>query len=151
MLSLAKLGGSSLGEREERGLSTTTKPDELLADEAPVTEIDEFRALIDEGHERGFLFLEHISAKLDEVEVTKEQVRELHAHLTEHGIDVVDAAGKPVKPGGEPAPKRVDQTVTAARTPARAARRASPRSTSRSSLRSTRCGCTCARSARSSC
>ncbi|HEX3318918.1 MAG TPA: sigma-70 family RNA polymerase sigma factor [Solirubrobacteraceae bacterium] len=86
---------------------STTKPDELLADEAPITEVDEFRTLIEEGNERGFVYLAQITAKLEEVEVTKEQVGELHAHLTEHGIDVVDAAGKPVAPGGEPAPKRV--------------------------------------------
>jgi RNA polymerase primary sigma factor len=85
---------------------STTKPDELLADEAPITEIDEFRALIDEGNERGFVYLTQITAKLEEVEVTKEQVGELHTHFTEHGIDVVDAAGKPVAPGGDPAPKR---------------------------------------------
>ncbi len=90
---------------------STTKTDELLADEAPITEIEEFRALIDEGNERGFLFLEQITAKLDEVEVTKEQVSELHAHLTEHGIDVVGTDGKPVAPGGEPAPKRVQQNA----------------------------------------
>ena len=86
---------------------STTKPDELLADEAPISEIDEFRALIEEGNERGFVYLEQITAKLDEVEVTKEQVGELHAHLTEHGIDVVGTDGKPVAPGGDPAPKRV--------------------------------------------
>jgi RNA polymerase primary sigma factor len=85
---------------------STTKPEELLADEAPITEIEEFRALIEEGNERGFVYLDQITAKLDEVEVTKEQVGELHAHLTEHGIDVVGADGKPVAPGGEPAPKR---------------------------------------------
>ena len=84
---------------------STTK-DQLLADEAPITEIDEFRALIEEGNERGFVYLEQITSRLDEVEITKEQVGELHAHLTEHGIDVVGADGKPVAPGGEPMPKR---------------------------------------------
>jgi RNA polymerase primary sigma factor len=92
---------------------STTKTDELLADEAPITEIEEFRALIEEGNERGFVYLDQISAKLEEVEVTKEQVGELHAHLTEHGIDVVGGDGKPVAPGGEPAPKRVQANVDA--------------------------------------
>jgi RNA polymerase primary sigma factor len=87
---------------------STTKTDQLLADEAPITEIEELRVLIEEGNERGFLYLEQIAAKLDEVEITKEQVSELHAHLTEQGIDVVGNDGKPVAPGGEPAPKRVN-------------------------------------------
>jgi RNA polymerase primary sigma factor len=74
----------------------TTKPDELLADEAPLAETDEFRALILEGQERGFLTFEQIASTLEEVEVTKEQLIELHGTLVEQGIDVVGADGKPV-------------------------------------------------------
>ena len=46
-----------------------------------VLEIDELRPLIAEGQERGFLTVEQIAAALEEVEVTKEQVAELHAYL----------------------------------------------------------------------
>jgi RNA polymerase primary sigma factor len=74
----------------------STKPEVLLADEAPVAELDEFRGLIQEGQERGFLTFDQIAACLEEVEVTKEQLGELHAHLVEQGIDVVGADGKPV-------------------------------------------------------
>ena len=55
----------------------------LLADEAPIAEIDEFRSLIAEGQERGYLTFDEIASTLEEVEVTKEQVQELHAHLEE--------------------------------------------------------------------
>ena len=58
-----------------------TKTEALLADEAAITEIDELRPLIAEGQERGFLTVEQIAASLEEVEVTKEQVAELHAYL----------------------------------------------------------------------
>ena len=68
----------------------------LLADDAPIHELEELRALITEGQERGFLTFEDISAALEEVEVTKEQVRELHAYLSEQGIDVVGADGRNV-------------------------------------------------------
>ena len=51
----------------------------LLADEAPIHELDELRTLITEGQERGFLTFDDISTALEEVEVTKEQLRELHA------------------------------------------------------------------------
>ncbi len=67
----------------------------LLADEAPIAEMEEFRQLIAEGQERGYLTFEEIASTLEEVEVTKEQVQELHAHLEENGIDVVEADGKP--------------------------------------------------------
>jgi RNA polymerase primary sigma factor len=66
----------------------------LLSDEAPVTELEEFRSLIVEGQERGFLTFEQIAACLEEFEVTKEQVRELHAYLDEQGIEVVEADGR---------------------------------------------------------
>src|SRR4051812_20736030 len=72
----------------------TTKAEVLLADEAPVAEIEEFRNLIAEGQERGFVTIEKITACLEEVELTKEQVTELHHHLDEQGITIVSADGK---------------------------------------------------------
>jgi RNA polymerase primary sigma factor len=78
----------------------STKTDVLLADEAPIAEIDELRTLIQEGQERGFLTIEQITTCLEEVEVTKEQVQELHTHLDEHGIAIVGADGKPVTDSG---------------------------------------------------
>jgi RNA polymerase primary sigma factor len=69
----------------------------LLSDEAPITELEEFRPLITEGQERGFLTFDQIASCLEEAEVTKEQVQELHAYLDEQGIDVVEADGRPAK------------------------------------------------------
>jgi RNA polymerase primary sigma factor len=66
----------------------------LLADEAPIYELDELRSLITEGQERGYLTFDDISTALEEVEVTKEQLGELHAYLSEQGIDVVGADGR---------------------------------------------------------
>jgi RNA polymerase primary sigma factor len=45
------------------------------------------------GRERGFLTFEQIAATLEEVEVTKEQVSGLHAHLVEHGVEVIAEDG----------------------------------------------------------
>ncbi len=72
----------------------STKATALLSDEAPVSELDEFRGLIAEGQERGFLTFEQIATCLEEFEVTKEQVQELHAYLDEQGIEVVESDGK---------------------------------------------------------
>jgi RNA polymerase primary sigma factor len=66
----------------------------LLSDEAPISELEEFRSLITEGQERGFLTFDQIAACLEEFEVTKEQVRDLHAYLDEQGIEVVESDGK---------------------------------------------------------
>jgi RNA polymerase primary sigma factor len=99
----------------------------LLSDEAPIHEMDELRPLIAAGQEKGTLTFEQIAACLEEVEVTKEQVQELHAHLVDQGIEVVGADGKPVtsengrleaaaearKREGEEAPRKpeIDLTV----------------------------------------
>src|ERR671917_591325 len=66
----------------------------LLADEAPIHELEELRPLIAEAQDRGFLTFEQIATALEEVEVTKEQLQELHGYLTEQGIDVVGSDGR---------------------------------------------------------
>ncbi len=73
-----------------------TKTEVLLGDEISVVEIDELRPLISDGQERGFLSIEKIAGALEEVEITKEQVSELHAYLVEQGIDILRADGKPM-------------------------------------------------------
>ena len=50
-----------------------------VADEQPFGESEELRGLIAAGTERGYLTFEEIASTLEEVEVTKEQVSELHA------------------------------------------------------------------------
>ena len=65
--------------------------------DAPFSEVEELQALVVEGRERGFLTFEEVAACLEEVEVTKEQVHELHLYLAEHGIDVVTSDGAPAR------------------------------------------------------
>jgi len=63
------------------------------AGDNPVAEIEELRVLVALGRERGYLTFEQIAATLEEVEITKEQVSGLHAHLVEHGVDVISEDG----------------------------------------------------------
>jgi RNA polymerase primary sigma factor len=79
---------------------TTAKAGGTLLDEhtdAPLAEIEELQTLLSEGRERGFLTFEEVESCLEEVEVTKEQVRDLRAYFVEHGIDIVAADGKPAE------------------------------------------------------
>jgi RNA polymerase primary sigma factor len=69
----------------------------LLSDDAPIAELEELRPLIAEGQERGFLTIDEIQSWLEESEVSKEQVQELHAYLDEQGIEVLDGDGRPAK------------------------------------------------------
>ena len=66
--------------------------------ETPILEVEELRSLVTEGKERGFLTFEEIAACLEEVEVTKEQVRDLHLHLLDAGIEIVSLDGKAIEP-----------------------------------------------------
>jgi len=53
----------------------------------------ELQALVALGRERGYLTFEQIASTLEEVEVTKEQVAGLHAHLVENGVEVISEDG----------------------------------------------------------
>jgi RNA polymerase primary sigma factor len=69
----------------------------LLSHETPIAELEELRPLIAEGQEQGFLTFEEIAACLDEIDVTKEQIQELHSFLDDAGIDVVESDGRPAR------------------------------------------------------
>jgi RNA polymerase primary sigma factor len=56
-------------------------------------EPEELRGLIALGRERGYLTFEQIATTLEEVEVTKEQISGLHAHLVEVGVEVIAEVG----------------------------------------------------------
>jgi RNA polymerase primary sigma factor len=93
----------------------------LLTDvsEVPLLDIEEVRGLVTEGRERGYLTFEEISATFEEVELTKEQIAELHAHLHESGVEIVAGEDRPAGlieiagDGAQPAPKKaqIDLTV----------------------------------------
>jgi RNA polymerase primary sigma factor len=106
-----------LAAKDETALLTHGQSDTLFS------EVEELHALVAEGKERGFLTFEEIASCLEEVEVTKEQVHDLHSHLTENGIDVVSEDGRPVatepprdevrgeKDGAAPRKVEIDLTV----------------------------------------
>jgi RNA polymerase primary sigma factor len=86
---LAKNGQTVV--REEDGVAGEAAT--AIDDERPFADLDELRALIAQGRERGYLTFEEIAGTLEEVEVTKEQVQHLHGYLIEHGVDVVAGDG----------------------------------------------------------
>jgi RNA polymerase primary sigma factor len=90
-----------------------------VSEEAPFLEVEEVRRLVSEGKERGFLTFEEITATFEEVELTKEQILELHAHLQENGVEIVASDDRPpglieiAGDGAQPAPRKpqIDLTV----------------------------------------
>ncbi len=86
--------------------------------ELPFVDLEEVRALVAQGRETGHLTFDQIAATLEEVEVTKEQVGQLHAHLVEHGVEVVAADGASAYKAQKPeagAPESSPGQSTAAR------------------------------------
>jgi RNA polymerase primary sigma factor len=85
--------------------------------EPPFQDSDELRELIAQGRERGFLTFEQIASTLEEVEVTKEQVRDLHTYLIDQGVEVIaDGATQGERPrsgdGARQAPKKPELDLT---------------------------------------
>ena len=66
----------------------------MLTVEYSLPDIDELQRLVDSGQEKGFLTYAEIAAVLEEVEISKEQVEDLHSYLLDHGIEVVEVAGE---------------------------------------------------------
>ena len=71
--------------------------------EIALPDVEEMRALVAEGLERGALTYDEIVEALQDADVTKEQVEDFYSHLVEVGVEVLDAAGGVIA-GGTAAP-----------------------------------------------
>ena len=81
------------------------KEDGALLVDRPGTsfaEIEELRPLLAEARDRGYVTFEELAGCLEEVEVTKEQLRDLRAYLVEQGIDLLSQDGTPAETRGAP-------------------------------------------------
>jgi RNA polymerase primary sigma factor len=111
---MAQKGDSLVVEDPEVGSAAASARD--LNGEPPFADHDELQALIGQGRERGYLTFEEIAGTLEEVEVTKEQVQQLHGYLVEHGVDVIAQNGltawKEAKAQQPDAPKKPELDLT---------------------------------------
>jgi RNA polymerase primary sigma factor len=103
-------------------MNTDDSSGAVVEGEAPaLLDNDEVRGLVVLGQERGYLRVEEVAACLSELDVSRDQVKALYGHLTEQGIELHGADGKPVAvmdpdsavgPGGDAtAAPEVDLTV----------------------------------------
>lgn len=68
-------------------------------------ESEEVKALVVTGREQGFLTFGAIAEALSELDVSREQVEDLHTHLSEQGIELIardETTGKPETVAAEP-------------------------------------------------
>jgi RNA polymerase primary sigma factor len=87
------MGEGRTGGRDIEPLETVPQGLDQDSDGQPFREPEELRGLITLGRERGYLTFEQIASTLEEVEVTKEQISGLHAHLVEQGVEVIAEEG----------------------------------------------------------
>ena len=92
-------------------LSVQAAPEEKAGATGSPVDSDDLARLVAEGRERGYLTFDEISATLEEVEVSKDGIRDLHAHLVEHGVDVIAADGVSAygEPKDETAPRKAPE------------------------------------------
>jgi RNA polymerase primary sigma factor len=81
------------GLKEEQGAQSSIEQLGTAQAETSFAETEELRGLISLGRDQGYLTFEQIAATLEEVDVSKEQVSQLHSHLIEHGVDVIAEDG----------------------------------------------------------
>jgi RNA polymerase primary sigma factor len=81
MSAIGRSTGGSVLPREEASLAEGSFPAEL----------DELKDLLVEGAERGYLTQEEIAVRLEEADLSDDQVRDLHAQFADHGIEVIPA------------------------------------------------------------
>jgi RNA polymerase primary sigma factor len=71
----------------------TIEPLGTVPAETAFADSEELRNLVAQGRDQGYLTFEQIAATLEEVELGKEQVSQLHGNLIEHGVDVIAEDG----------------------------------------------------------
>jgi RNA polymerase primary sigma factor len=84
------------------------------ADLAGVFLHEEVQALLDEGREQGYLKEPQIVAALGDLELSVEQIEEIHAHCADLGIDILDSDAHAVEVDAaseDEAPSKLDLSV----------------------------------------
>jgi RNA polymerase primary sigma factor len=117
---LAAKEEGALLEQSEPGLGEDAAGvfDDAFSD-MPFGDVEELRALVADGRERGYLTPDEIAGVLDDLEPSREQIAELHQYLTENGVEVVAEGAR----GADPAqaatasdalavPKKVELDLT---------------------------------------
>src|SRR3954451_1916511 len=66
----------------------------MLTVDISLPDIDEMKALVQEGQEKGYLTFDEVAAALEEIELTKEQLEDFYTYLLDHNIELLDGESK---------------------------------------------------------
>jgi RNA polymerase primary sigma factor len=81
---MSAVGRTTVGE-------VASRDEGLLADGTLTGELEELKDLLADGQERGFLTHEEIAVRVEEADFSEDQIRDFHAQLVDHGVDVMPA------------------------------------------------------------
>ena len=62
----------------------------MLSVDVALPEVEELQKLVEQGQEKGFLTFDEVATALEDVELTKEQVEDFTAYLSDHSVELVE-------------------------------------------------------------
>jgi len=66
----------------------------MLTVDISLPDIEELKALVQEGQEKGYLTFDEVATALEEIELTKEQLEDFYTYLLDHNIELLDGESK---------------------------------------------------------
>src|SRR5258706_13899229 len=66
----------------------------MLTVDISLPDIEELKALVTEGQEKGYLTFDEVATALEEIELTKEQLEDFYTYLLDHNIELLDGESK---------------------------------------------------------
>ena len=66
----------------------------MLTVDISLPDIEELKALVTEGQEKGYLTFDEVAGALEEIELTKEQLEDFYTYLLDHNIELLDGESK---------------------------------------------------------
>ena len=66
----------------------------MLTVEISLPDIEELKALVQEGQDKGYLTFDEVAQALEELELTKEQLEDFYTYLLDHNIELLDGESK---------------------------------------------------------
>jgi RNA polymerase primary sigma factor len=66
----------------------------MLTVDVSLPDIEELKALVAEGNEKGYLTFDEVATALEEIELSKEQLEDFYTYLLDHNIELLDAESR---------------------------------------------------------
>ena len=85
----------------------------MLSVDVALPEVEELQKLVEQGQEKGFLTFDEVATALEDVELTKEQVEDFTAYLSDRSVELVEGEQHKALPLElQPAPPEEEVKVT---------------------------------------